>query len=231
MREPTLSALADYYAYLFGIDRRDLWGGVTARTHGEQLDGYEGDYVAYRGTGVHVSAPASAGPEVRDELAAAPLSEVQSLAFWERFAARRSLRVIGPSTHSYLDVDPGPAEGVTRVNSGGLLSLLERVEEADLAESGWNDEPPHTFGLYEDGVLVAASNLNVFHQQPRDVGVIVAPEQRGRGLSVRVGRHAASMAIREHGFARWGARNANVASLASARRVGFESWCSQLAVR
>ncbi len=136
MREPTLSALTDYYAHLFGIDPRDLWRGVTARTHGEQLDGYEGYYVATRSTGIHVSTPASAGPEVRDELAAAPFSEVQSLAFWERFAARRSLRVIGPSTHSYLDVDPGPTEGVARVNSGGLLSLLERVEEAEVAESG-----------------------------------------------------------------------------------------------
>lgn len=91
---------------------------------------------------------------------------MQCGAFWEEFAARRSLRVVGPSTHCYLDVDPGPVEGVVRVDAGGLRSLLNRVDEADLAESGWNDDPAHTFGLYEDGVLVAASNLNVFHRQP-----------------------------------------------------------------
>jgi hypothetical protein len=46
-----------------------------------------------------------------------------------------------------------------------------------------------------------------------------------------VGRHAASFAVREHGFARWGARDSNVASRAASRRLGFERWCSQLAVR
>jgi hypothetical protein len=231
VRESTESVLGDYYAALFGIDRRDLWRGVTARTHSERLAGYEGYYVASRPGGVHVSAPVSAEREVLHALDSAPVDVVQSPAFWEQFAARRSLRLIGPSTHSYLDVDPGPVEGVVRVNDGDLRSLLGSVDEAELAESGWNDEPTHAFGLYEDGVLVAASNLNAFHLQPRDVGVIVMPECRGRGYSVKAGRHAASIAIREHGFARWGARNSNLASLAAARKVGFEPWCSQLAVR
>ncbi len=231
MLASTLTALRDYYAHLFGIDSRDLWGGVTTRPHSDQLDGYEGYYVASRDSGVHVSVPPSAGPEVMDELVSVPLNELQTQVFWEQFAARKSLRVIGPGTHSYLDVAPGPVEGVVRVNDSGLRALLECVDEADLVESGWNDSPPYTFGLHEDGVLVAASNLNMFHQQPRDVGVLVAPQQRGRGLSIRVGSYAASIAIRDHGFVRWGARNSNVASLAAARRVGFEPWCSQLAVR
>ena len=231
MREPTLSALRTYYAHLFGIDSQDLWRGVTVRTHGERLDGYEGYYVASRGDGVHVSVPTSADPEVMHELASFPVDALQTPAFWEQFAAQRSLRVIGPSTHSYLDVDPGLVDEVVPVNDGDLESLLRQVDEAVSAESGWDDDPPYTFGLREDGLLVAASNLNVFHHRPRDIGVIVAPACRGRGHSIRVGRHAASMAIREHGFARWGARNSNFASLAAARRVGFEPWCSQLAIR
>lgn len=91
--------------------------------------------------------------------------------------------------------------------------------------------PRTSSGLYEDDLLVAAANLNPFHQQPRDIGVLVAPGMRGRGLSEKVAQHAASFAIRRHGFARWGARNSNAASIAASRRLGFAQWCAQLAVR
>lgn len=231
MRSVSMVILNDYYACLFGINTADLWQGVTARTHGTQLKDFDGYYVASRGSGVHVSMPASAGQEVLRALTGQSASAVQSMGCWDEFAATRSLRVIGPSTHAYLDADPGTVDDVVSVTEQDLASLRGLVDEADWAESGWNDQPAHTFGLYQDGVLIAASNLNSFHHQPRDVGVLVAPGWRGRGLSENLGRHAASFAIRHHGFARWGARNTNAASLAASQRVGFEPWCCQWAVR
>ena len=231
MRHSTRSVLEDYYAELFGIDRQSVWNAVTAQTRSGRLKDYEGYYVATRGAGAHVSAPPSADLRVLKALAKEPVEIIRQPAFWEEFAATRALRDIGPSTHAYLDGDPGPVDGVVRVNGDELTSLRRLVADADRAESGWNDKPAHAFGLYEDGVLVAASNLNSFHQQPRDIGVIVAQGWRGRGLSEKLGRHAASFAIREHGFARWGARHANGASVAASRRLGFEPWCCQLAVR
>lgn len=231
MHDGTRSALEDYYAQLFGIDRREVWQAVTVRRHVNKLEDYEGYYVASRPGGTHVSVPGSTGQDVLESLGTEPATVLRSPTFWEAFAATRGLRVIGPSTHAYLDADPGPVEGVVRLQEDELQSLKGMVDPADWSESGWDDQPSHAFGLYADGVLVAASNLNTFHLEPRDVGVVVAPGWRGRGLSERVGRHAASVAIREHGFARWGARNTNLASLAASRRVGFESWCSQLAVR
>lgn len=223
--------LDDYYTALFTLDRGELWQAVTARPHGKVLQGYEGYYVAWRANGCHVSLPRSAGPELRQALEAEPVQAVQAVAFWETSAAARGLQLIGPSTHGYLDVDPGPVDDVVRVDEAQLASLRELVDAADWRESGWTDQPAHTFGIIEDGVLVAASNLNSFHGQPRDVGVIVAPGWRGRGLSEAVGRQASSFAIREHGFARWGARHSNIPSMAASRRLGFESWCTQVAIR
>ena len=78
---------------------------------------------------------------------------------------------------------------------------------------------------------MAASNLNLWDGLPRDVGVLVAPEARGRRLAPVVAQHAASYAIAEHGLARWGARNTNSGSLATARRLGFTAYCTQLALR
>lgn len=231
MQAATISALDDYYAQLFGIDRTVLWSGVTVGTHIGRLDGYEGYYVAWRGDGIHVSVPTSADGGTIQVLSSAAIEALQSLAYWRAFATTHGLRLIGPSTHSYLDRDPGPVDVIARLQEDDLQSLRPEVDEADWTESGWNDEPPHIFGLRERGAVVAAANLNPFHDQPRDVGVIVARGSRGRGLSVQVGQHAASFAIRSHGFARWGARNTNLASLAAARRLGFEPWCTQLAVR
>lgn len=231
VREASLASLNDYYTALFSLDRGELWQAVTARPHGKRLQGYEGYYVAWRANGCHVSLPRSAVPQVRQALEAEPVEEVQAVAFWEAFAAARGLQLIGPSRHGFLDVDPGPVDDVVRVNETQLASLRELVDAADWTESGWTDQPAHTFGIIEDGVLVAASNLNSFHDQPRDVGVIVAPAWRGRGLSEVVGQHASSFAIREHGFARWGARHSNGPSISASRRLGFESWCTQVAIR
>ena len=231
MHSTTLSVLDDYYAHLLSADHAELWGAVTVRPHGERLGSYEGYYVAWRGDGVHVSMPPSGGQGTRDTLFKEPLAILQNPGFWRDFAANRGLQVIGPSTHAYLDEDPGPVDGVTRLREDDLASLRRAVDAADWAESGWNDRPPHLFGVYENDMLVAAANLNLFHHQPRDIGVVVAPSARGRRLSVKVGQHAASFAIRGYGFARWGARDTNAASRAVSSRLGFEPWCSQLAVR
>ncbi len=231
MRAATVSVLDEYYADLLGTQPGRLWRELTVCTHRGRLTAYPGYYVVWRGAGVHVSAPEEADPSTVRWLRDQAAGQLQDPAWWRDFAARLGLELIGPSTHAYLDEDPGRADGVEAVDETDLQVLRGLVDEADWGESGWNDRPARAFGLRVDGVLVAASNLNLLHHEPRDIGVVVAEEWRGRGLSVPVGRHAASWAVREHGFAKWSARDRNVASLATARRLGFRPWCAQLAVR
>lgn len=230
MKGTTLSSLNDYYSHLFNVEPTALWRRVTVGPHGENLKDYEGYYVVWRADAVHVSTP-QPGVSMGHTLSTTTVKTMQNPAFWQEFAWSQGLQVFGPATHAYLDDDPGPVDGVTRLSEADLASFPQLTDEADWAESGWNDRPPHMFGLYEHDSLVAAANLNPFHGEPRDVGVIVASGSRGRGLSHLVGQHAASFAVQTHGFARWGSRDANVASSAASRRLGFEPWCSQLAVR
>lgn len=227
-----MAALSEYYCTLLAVPEPSLWNVVTVRTHTGRLDGYEGCYIVWRGDGVHVSVPPSIEEPAAHELAAMPATTLREVSFWEEFARARGLAVIGPSIHAYLDDDPGPVADVETIGAEHLTAFLRGTAEADRTESGWeDDDPPAVFGLRLDGELVAASNLNVFHGSPRDVGVLVAADFRGRGLGAMVGQHAASVAIRDHGFARWGARRSNVASVAASRRLGFSVWCEQLAVR
>lgn len=153
MRAATVSVLDEYYADLLGTQPRRLWRELTVNAHRGRLSGYPGYYVVWRDAGVHVSAPEEADPSVVRWLRDQPAGRLQDPAWWRDFAAGLGLRAIGPSTHAYLDEDPGPADGVEAVDEEDLLAL--------------------------------------------------------RGLP----------------------RDANVASLATARRLGFRPWCPQLAVR
>jgi RimJ/RimL family protein N-acetyltransferase len=221
--------LQQWWSGVLDIEEPVLWRDSSVRAH-TVLGDYPGLFVAWRGEGLHVSAPPSEVDDLTARLRETDAGTSRHTAFWQSLAEARKVALIGPSTHHYLDADPGPAPGVVVPTGAELASLHRRVGDAEWQESGLADTAL-PFGLRQDGELVAASNLRAWDQTPRDVGVLVAPEARGRGLGAVVGRHAASYAIREHGLARWCARNTNAASLATARRLGFTPWCTQLALR
>ena len=231
MREESREQADAWWRVLLGVGD-ELWSEVTVQHPHGRLGGYEGWYVAWREAGVHISAPSSAAADEVASLAGQPGRELQQPAFWHAFARQRGLEVRGPSLHAYLDVDPGPSDRVTTAASVDDLADLEaEVDPADWEESGFADRPPLVFVVAEGGQQVAASNLNVLDGIPRDIGVLVAPHARGRGLAAEVGRHAASYAIRDSGLARWAARIGNEPSTRTAHRLGFEPYVTQLGLR
>ncbi|WP_244932220.1 GNAT family N-acetyltransferase [Nocardioides sp. W7] len=237
MDASTAASLDRWWAELFGLEPDEMWDSVTVTPHG-RLQGYPGWYVAWRAAGVHVSAP---GPSAAEEVASfTELSphELQDVAFWDAFAHQHGLVLVGPSTHAYLDRDPGPdlsaelvdGHGVALVGPAALADLRAQVTEEEWSEAGFDEEPETCFGLRQGGALVAAANLTDWDGTPRDVGVLVSPAARGRGLAEVVGRHAASWSVRRHGLARWTARTTNIASVRTAERLGFTPYVTQLAL-
>lgn len=229
MRPRNEQYLQRWWSSVFDVEKPALWRDLSVRAH-TVLGDYPGLFVAWRGDGVHVSAPTGEVQALERRLRGTDPDVLRRQAFWRALADERAVSLIGPSTHHYLDVDPGPVPAVVMPTEQELASLQERAGDADWGESGFADTSM-PFGLRSDGVLVAAANLNLWDGTPRDIGVLVAPEARRQGLAALVARHAASYAIRQHGLARWGARNTNLASLATARRLGFIPWCTQLALR
>ncbi len=230
MKSWTARRVDEWWADLFDLDRSQLWQSVTATEH-TSLGDYPGLFVAWRGDGIHASLPAACPTEVVSSMATRAVASLQDVAFWRGLAERLGLAVIGPSTHHYLDVAPGPAPGVVRVSTADVAALRADVSESEWQESGFGDDVALCFGKYDGDVLVAAANLTSFAGDPCDVGVLVARAARGRRLVDEVGRTAASHAIEHHGLARWRARTSNQGSLDAARRLDFEPWCTQLAVR
>jgi RimJ/RimL family protein N-acetyltransferase len=230
VRDESRAQADAWWRVLLGVGDQ-LWSAVTVLHPHGRLGSYEGWYVAWRGSGVHISAPSTAEAADVTSLADQPGPELQQLAFWHAFATQRALELQGPSLHRYLDVDPGPSERFRSAAVAELTALQAAVGVADWKESGFADSPPLVFVLEEEGRQVAAANLNVLDGIPRDIGVLVAPDARGRGLSVEAGRHAASYAIRDSGLARWAARIGNVPSERAAERLGFEPYVTQLGIR
>jgi len=229
MRIATQRALDQWWARLFGIEQKELWNRSTVRSHA-LLEGDSGWFVAWRGRAVHVSVPSETAAMEVESLSAVPFPELTETAFWAAFGHQRGLTLRGPATHAYLDADPGPTDAVI-LSEEQLTSLRASVTAEEWEEAGWDDEPAHQWGILEGDRVVAAANLSDWDGTPRDVGVLVEPAARGRGLGEVVGQHAASYAIREHGSARWRARITNVPSVRTAQRLGFESWATQLALR
>jgi GNAT superfamily N-acetyltransferase len=229
MRDATRREAEQWWRDVFDV-HDTLWSNVTVLHPHGLLGDYAGWYVAWRDSGVHVSAPSDADANDVASLAnEAPVS-LQAVAFWHAFAQQRGLEVIGPAVHRYLDDDPGPADGVQVVAPDSLLALRDEVSDDDWWESGFDD------ALSEEGAVAFATDggaavLTDLAGAPRHVGLLVARDARGRGLGVELGRAAASYAVRHHGYARWRSRDTNIASTRAAQRLGFEPFVTQLAVR
>ena len=230
MRPQTREFVDAEWADLFGVPHASVWSGVSVRPH-DRLGDYEGFLVAWRGRGAHVSVPAHCPPEVAESLATQGIHDLQSPEFWGTFAESRSLAVMGPSTHHYLDRDPGNSSTVVRIKTADLGPLRRAVTADEWEESGLEHEAEVIFGFLDGSEILAAANLTTYADAPRDVGVLVAPAVRGRRLVDEVGRAAASYAVSRHGLARWRALTTNRGSTGAARRLGFEPWCTQLAIR
>ena len=226
----TRAFVDDWWAENFGCARADLWQGVQVRPHA-RLGDYSGFWVAWRDTGVHVSTPSSVSIEEANSLATQGFDCLTDPDFWSAYAVERGWGLVGPAVHSHLDEDPGDDGTVPRIDRSLLAGLRAVTPEEEWRESGLGDASDDVLGCFADGRLVAAASLIDFGDEPRDIGVLMAPELRGRGLGHRVGGAAASYAINRHGFAVWRAFVGNGASLAVRHELGFELHAHQLAVR
>jgi len=144
-------------------------------------------------------------------------------------------RVDGPSVHCYADEqsfngrsDPAavPVDG----DDPALLGFLHANSLDDWAESGFPRDPaaadPNAtefWVLRHDDEVVAAGNMTEWRGLPADVGVLTEPGSRGQGFAGRLVGAMASSALPAAIVVRYRALATNTASLAVARRLGFEA--------
>jgi predicted GNAT family acetyltransferase len=96
---------------------------------------------------------------------------------------------------------------------------VDATEEADVAV-----EHPLAVGIVEDGSLLAIASLLEEENDTVDVGVLVDPAQRRRGLGAEVVRELAQRAVSTGNLVQYRCDVDNAASAGVARACGFALW-------
>ncbi len=146
------------------------------------------------------------------------------------------VRVDGPSVHCYVDKQsftgrPHPAAIPVHGDDPALLDFLQANTLEDWAESGFPRDPATAEAtttrfwiLHDGGRVVAAGNMTEWRGLPADVGILTEPGSRSLGFAGRLVSSMVYAALPNATVVRYRALETNVASLAVARRVGFEPY-------
>jgi RimJ/RimL family protein N-acetyltransferase len=151
-----------------------------------------------------------------------------------------SARPIGVATLSYADRDtlavpdpatlPGPVTPPRPAGAADVAALLAATAPDEGDESGVVDMPTSWLLPFPDGSPAAAAGYASWHDRIAQIGVLVHPAARGRGLASRVAAVAAGAALDAGLVPQWRCREGNAPSSRVAQRLGFLPVGRQLAV-
>ena len=200
--------------------------GVHVVPGGLGLRGSGGVYLARIGDAVFVYCPEALRRAALEVIGGAEPDEVFSVRTLERIAGDRLEDVRGPAWHGFVDdacfvADRRPRGGRLSPDDDRLVELRRACGDGDWEEAGFPPDRGVAYGVEEDGRLVAAGNLAPFRGHLADVGLLTAPDHRGRGLARRLASRMIADALPDAGVVRFRARTTNAPSLAVARALGF----------
>lgn len=186
-----------------------------------------GIYVLELDDAVHVRVP---------EARRAQVERLTSESALDRHWWRATLRdadavVLGPARHYLGGVADRPSPHAVHLTVAELEELAEQVSPDELEESGVAEPDVLLFGVREHEALAAVSSLSRWAGGHTDVGVLVSPTSRGRGLGLAAATMAVSAATRQAGIVRWRCREDNAASVALANRLGLTFYARNLGIR
>ena len=233
MSPRSIHRVDEWWADLFGLPVTLLWTSPTTVGMHAGLADFPGIFVAERSGAVHVSLPDWVTPDEVDEIAGAGPA-LMDASFWSSWGPTSDMIVLGPATHAFTDAEVASdvrANDVRLLAPDDLDTLRTAVDEDEWEEGGFAHVQGMVHAVLDGDTVVAAASLSAFLGPAGDVGVLVHPARRGEGLGAVVGGAATRDALRRQGIARWRARDENRPSRALSRRLGFEDYCRQLAVR
>lgn len=237
-----LEIVDGFYADVFGVERQSMWELRTPTVHADVTAtqvGAECDVLALRRHDtVRIIAPPDLDAPLTDEVAGRSADEVFTAGFFNRVLDPHIEDLIGPNWRGYVDrwrFRPYPTDGCARFgseNEAEAVRLRALVGHADWQEGGFPEDgvPEFSFGRWSGGELVAAATLTTWRVGADDVGVVVAPRERGQGHGAAVVSAALAWALERTPVVQYRARGTNAASLAIAARLGFEHYLDNLAI-
>ena len=140
----------------------------------------------------------------------------------QRWAPVAAGPVAGPVDHWWADRGTELAGDVDALEDSRRRSLAATVSEDVWREAGFDRPLQASFGVVEDDTVLAASVVTALWGWPLDVGVVVRPDARGRGLGRRVAQAALAAAVGLSGFAAFRVDRGNPAAQRIAAGLGLD---------
>lgn len=195
-------------------------------------DSEAGIYVLSVGDAIRVRAPEALRQTVLEIVDELPLDEALDAARWRDALSGTGAVVMGPAAHFLAHKNVGPPSGTVAAPSWSEVErMVASIPREEVDESGVLEPDIHRIGLWQNGELVAVSTLSDWVGGQTDVGLLVAPDFRGRGLGRAVAAVALNEAIRCAGIARWRCREDNAASMALAADFELQPYGRNLGIR
>lgn len=217
-----------YWAGVFEVGDAELWPVGVHPTFVES--GWDGVYVMRVGQSVRLRAPRHLRSVIEPLVQDVSVDGLMNRSLWSVGLSERRPIVLGPASHFLADSPLDGGDGATPVEPGHASAFAAGLTPAELEESGVS-EGVALFGVSVDGQLAAIASLTEWAGAMSDVGVITQPLFRGRGLGQTVATAALNDAISRCGFARWRAREDNLASIRLAKRLGLAFYGTNLGIR
>lgn len=179
------------------------------------------------GDHAYVDAPRAHLDAVAETVGALAPGAVLDPASWGALA---SGPVLGPADHFWADRSTELRPDVGLLDAARREELAGHVSATEWADAGFDRPVQASFGIVEDGEVVAASVVTPLWGWPLDVGVLVRPDARGQGHGRRVAQAALASAIGMSGFAGYRVERSNTASRAIALGLGLTPHGANLSV-
>jgi GNAT superfamily N-acetyltransferase len=219
-----------FWSQTLGVDNAALHApGVHVQANPPARAAWNGIYILAFDKAANIFAPPERLARMRDLVADLDAEQVLDPAVWTGLLGNVATVAFGPSVHHYCDDRTGLSELAAgrRINprdAQALAALRGAVTNEEWSSAGFTAQSALLFGIFDGERLVAAANLTPGPDAATDVGIVVHPDERGRGHTMRVAAAAAQQAIAMHGVARYRAMAASPDMLAVAATLGFEEY-------
>ncbi|GIG66733.1 GNAT family N-acetyltransferase [Phytomonospora endophytica] len=230
MTDPLITGARELWTELAGAPVRFTAGRVNVAVSPDSLlcpPGWAG-LVTIGDAAVATAPDETSAARLVASLAALPLASVTDAAAITRVLDVAD--VLGPAALAYTAAEPPPST-VEELAPGdaAVVALEDLAGDDEAGEASLDEVTSPVFAIRRDGAVAAASGYRVWAGRAAHIGVLTAPEWRGKGLAKAVGAASTAHALAAGLLPQWRARITPSRRVALA--IGFRELGTQLSVR